>query len=188
MSFGGLYFLGRNMKERLIFTKPSDELKEKALEYKNEHISAGENELHGGALLGSMEYDEWLILTNENSSPETVHEDWVVASTFFVLRENDGKIIGMADIRHYLNDFLASFGGHIGYGVRPSERNKGYGCTILSMALEYAKEIGIDEAMIACYDDNYGSKKIIENGGGILQRSFEEGGKKIKVYYINTKK
>ncbi len=175
------------MKEKLILVKPSQELRKKALEYKDEHISAGEYELHGGALLGSMDYERWLILTNENSSPETVHDDWVVASTFFVIRENDGKIIGMADIRHYLNDFLASFGGHIGYGVRPSERNKGYGSEILSMALEYAGSTGISKAMVACYDENYGSKKIIEKNGGILQRRFEESGKIVNVYYIRTK-
>lgn len=29
------------------------------------------------------------------------------------------------DIRHYLNDSLPKCGGHIGDGVRPSERRKG---------------------------------------------------------------
>ncbi len=172
--------------DKLMFVRPAYELKEKALEYKQEHILYGENELHGGALFGSMEFDEWLKLTDENSRADTVHSDWVVAGTFFVIRESDKKIIGMADIRHYLNDFLASFGGHIGYGVRPTERKKGYAAKILGMALEYAKTVGIKEAMLACYEDNIPSKKTVLKNGGRLERTFESDGKVVEVYYITT--
>ena len=172
--------------EKLIFVTPTKEIKYAAEEYKNEHFANDEEELHGGALYGSMEFDEWLTLTTENSSADTVHSDWVVASTFFVVRKHDGKIIGMADIRHYLNDFLSTFGGHIGYGVRPSERRKGYGKKILKMSLEYANKIGIEKAMLACYSDNEASKKIITASGGILDRTFEKGEKTVEVYYIKT--
>ncbi len=175
------------MEDKLFFVKPTPELKDKAIDYKNEHISHGENELHGGALLGSMDFEAWLKLTEENSSAETVHDDWVVASTFFVMRESDERIIGMADIRHYLNHFLSSFGGHIGYGVRPTEREKGYAQKILRMALEYAADVGIDEAMAACYADNVASDKVIKKCGGVLKRSFEDEGKTVNVYFITTK-
>lgn len=172
--------------EKLIFVAPSRDLKQAAEEYKNEHLLYGEEELHGGALYGSMDFDMWITLTEENSSPDTVHSDWVVASTFFVVRESDGKIIGMADIRHYLNDFLSAFGGHIGYGVRPSERKKGYGKEILRMSLEYAKSIGIENAMLACYRDNKASGKIIINNGGRLDMSYGTDSKIVDVYYIKT--
>lgn len=60
-------------------------------------------------------------------------------------------MIGIVDIHHSLNEFLASYGGHIGYGVRPSERGKGYAVQILNMALDFAKTIPLDRVMLASY-------------------------------------
>ena len=50
----------------------------------------------------------------------------VPASTFLMIRENDNKIVGSINIRWNLNDAMLNFGGHIGYGIRPTERRKGY--------------------------------------------------------------
>ena len=112
--------------DKLILIKPTIDIKQQALDYKNEFFEMGENVINGSALLDYLEYEEWLKLVEENSSKNTVRSDWVEASTFFVVRESDNKIVGMVDIRHRLNKFLASYGGHIGYSVRPSERKKGY--------------------------------------------------------------
>lgn len=67
----------------------------------------------------------------------------------------------MVTIRHYLNDFLANYGGHIGYGVRPTERQKGYAAQILNFALKYAKSVGLTKVMLPCYKDNIASRKTI---------------------------
>ena len=43
----------------------------------------------------------------------------------FLVAEVDGVIVGRASVRHELNEFLAVWGGHIGYGVRPAYRRRG---------------------------------------------------------------
>lgn len=172
--------------EKLVLVRPSKELKSKALDFKEEHLNLGETELHGGALIDSMEYEDWLQLTYENSKKESVHSNWVVTSTFFVMRKSDNKIIGMVDIRHTLNDFLRNYGGHIGFGVRPSERKKGYATQILQAALEHAKEISLEKVMVACYKENEASRKTILKCGGMLEREFlHSDGKYVQVYWIN---
>lgn len=121
-----------------------------AYEYKQEHLRNGEHELHGSALLGNLNYDEWLELVENNSDEKTVRSDWVVSSTFFAVRKSDSKIVGIIDIRHYLNDFLKNYGGHIGYAVRPTERHKGYATQMLEQGLEYCKTIGLERVMLCC--------------------------------------
>ncbi|MGM9531295.1 GNAT family N-acetyltransferase [Intestinibacter sp.] len=173
--------------EKLILVKPTVDIKQKALDYRNEFFEIGENVINGSALLDELEYEEWLKLTEQNSSKNTVRSDWVEASTFFVVRESDNKIVGMVDIRHRLNKFLASYGGHIGYSVRPSERKKGYGTQILKMAVEYAKSINIDHVMLACYKENEASRKIILKCGGDLEKEFiHTDGKVVQVYWIDN--
>ena len=129
----------------------------------------------------------WIKHIEKSSNPETVDENWVEASTFFVIRETDQRIIGMVDIRHRINKFLALFGGHIGYSVRPSERKKGYGTKILEMALKYAKTINIQRVMLACYKENEGSRKIIVKCGGKLAGEYTYiDNKIIQIYWIDN--
>ena len=146
---------------------------------------AGETELHGGALLGSLPYPQWLRQTRDNADPKTVRADWVVSDTRFVLRPSDGRVVGMADIRHSLNEFLAAYGGHIGCGVRPSERGRGYGTAILRLALARAGALGLPRVMLACYRDNAASRRMILTCGGRKQREFTHtDGKTVEVFWI----
>ena len=94
----------------------------------------------------------------EGYVPETVY--WLVDS---------GEYIGQVNIRHYLNDHLLQIGGHIGYDIRPSKRNRGYGTAQLQLVLPKAKELGIARALVTCDVTNVGSQKIIERAGGILE-------------------
>jgi predicted acetyltransferase len=171
--------------EKIILVKPSKELKNMSQEYKQEHLRNGEYELHGSALLDKLTYDEWLELVENNSDEKTVRSDWVVSSTFFAVRKNDFKIVGMIDIRHYLNGFLKNYGGHIGYGVRPTERHKGYATQMLEQGLEYCKTIGLERVMLACYKDNIASSKTIIKCGGMLEKEFiYSDGKTVQVFWI----
>lgn len=56
------------------------------------------------------------------------------------MRKSDNRILGIINIRHALNDYLLTYGGHIGYSIRPSERQKGYGKIQLLLALKNAKK------------------------------------------------
>lgn len=111
------------MDDVLRLVTPSLSWRSAALEYRREHLAHGETELHGSALMDQLPYGEWLRRTRENAHPDTVHGDRVMADTFFVVRQADGRLIGMVDIRHSLDTpFLAEVAGHIGYGVRPTQR------------------------------------------------------------------
>ena len=41
----------------------------------------------------------------------------------------------MIDIRHTLNEYLETYGGHIGYSVAPGEHRRGYASQMLKEAL-----------------------------------------------------
>ncbi len=130
--------------DKLILTTPTKTHELAALEYRQEHLNNGENHLYGSSLFHTADsYQAWLNQLKDNANPESVRENWVVSSTFFAIRQSDNRIVGMIDIRHELNDFLRNYGGHIGYGVRPSERNKGYATQMLLLALDYCRRLGL---------------------------------------------
>jgi predicted acetyltransferase len=90
-----------------------------------------------------------------------------VPSTFLVA-EVDGELVGRVSIRHELNDYLRRLGGHIGYGVLPQFRRRGYATEILRQSLGITANMGLNRVMLTCDDNNVGSAKTIESQGGVL--------------------
>ena len=111
-------------------------------------------------------------------------EGLVPDSTFFCLDEDRDIFVGAVNIRHYLNDALLKNGGHIGDGIRPSERRKGYASKMISLALEECKKLGIDPVLMVCDKENIGSAKSIRNNGGVLENEIEEDGVVEQRYWI----
>lgn len=109
----------------------------------------------------------------------------VPSTLLFCLDEERNIFVGAVNIRHYLNDSLKLIGGHIGDGVRPSERRNGIATKMLGLALDECKRLGIDRVLMTCYDDNIGSARSIENNGGILENKIEVNGQQIRRYFIN---
>lgn len=81
----------------------------------------------------------------------------------------DGVIVGRVSIRYQLNEFLAKIGGHIGYGVRRSQRRRGYASRMLQLALPICRAHKIERALVTCDVDNIGSRAVIERCGGMLE-------------------
>jgi len=77
--------------------------------------------------------------------------------------------VGRLDIRHRLNEQLASFGGHIGYDIRPSMRRRGFGTRALALGLVEARKLGLDRVLVTTSEYNTASRKIIEANGGVLE-------------------
>ena len=151
--------------------RPTLEMKEEALAYRQSHFDAGEHEISGSELLDRTEdYAQWVQNVAANTSPETVNPAWVVTDTFFAVDENN-KIVGIIDLRHTLNDFLQDF-GNVGYSVKPSERRKGYATEMFRQVREIARLAGMKELHMAVHRDNEPSVKTIVNAGGEAYRSF----------------
>ena len=116
---------------------------------------------------------------------ETAANGWVPDSVFFLLDEDRDRLIGAVNIRHNLNDDLLFTGGHIGDGVRPSERRKGYATEMIRLALIECGKLGIDKVLMTCDKDNIGSaKSIIKNGGVLENEVVNEEGKTEQRYWI----
>lgn len=97
---------------------------------------------------------------------------WVPDSVFFLLDEDRDRLLGAVNIRHYLTDSLLKEGGHIGDGIRPSERRKGYATEMISLALTECRKLGIDKVLMTCDKDNIGSARFILKNGGVLENEF----------------
>jgi predicted acetyltransferase len=92
---------------------------------------------------------------------------FVPHSTFWLL-DGAGEIVAISNLRHALNDFLLEWGGHIGYGVRPSMRKNGYATEILRRTLTEARALGIRKIRLVCDKDNTASAKTILRNAGRL--------------------
>ena len=129
-------------------------------------------------------YDDFAYYLNnlETSEPK---DGLVPDSTFFCLDVERNIIVGAVNIRHYLNEHLLAHGGHIGDGIRPSERRKGYATQMIGLALDECKKLGIKKVLMVCDKENVGSVKSITNNGGILETEQMENGKTEQRYWID---
>lgn len=108
-----------------------------------------------------------------------------VSSSTFWLVEGE-TLLGASNLRHELNDVLNQAGGHIGLGVRPSQRGRGLGQRLLRLTVEEANRLGINTVHVHCYQGNERSARMIEACGGVIQSVGldEAAGKVIRRYVI----
>ena len=100
---------------------------------------------------------------------ETVPEGFVLARYYLILV--DGNIVGGINLRMETNDFILNYAGHIGYGIAPWERNKGYAKSALKKLLVLAKEMGMSDFLLTVDEDNIFSQKVIISCGGKLEKT-----------------
>jgi predicted acetyltransferase len=127
---------------------------------------AAEDFTFGLQLEPDMPWQDYLGRLADSTAGVNLPDGWV-GSTFLVA-DLDEQIIGRVSIRHELNEFLRTLGGHIGYCVLPAYRRRGYATEILRQSLIVARSLGIDRVLITCDDDNVGSIRVIESCGGKL--------------------
>ena len=166
---------------------PTMDDKEEWLSYVEETKNDNPEATPGGFKDNTI-YGEWLNkLINEYNNINL--EKGRVPSSFYFLM-NGNRILGSISVRHNLEDeTLRKFGGHIGYNVRPSERRKGYATIMLCLALDKCNELGLEDVMVTCKEDNIGSSKTIENNCGKLKEIIfiPEENCNFKKYWINVK-
>lgn len=169
--------------KRLQLIMPTIEHKEILMDYRNEFVENGDSMDGSAGLLNAVSYEEWYEAFKDNLSEETVREGLVPATTYIAI-DKTGKLVGMIDIRHKLNDYLLKFGGHIGYSVRKCERRKGYATEMLKLALEKCIELDLKEILITCDKSNIASSLSILKNGGILENEILEGENLTQRYWI----
>lgn len=104
----------------------------------------------------------------------------------FRVAEVDGVVVGRSSIRFALNDWLAQYGGHVGYGVVPEHRGKGVATLLLRDSLALLRP-HVEHALIVCDDDNSASAAVAERCGGVLsQRMPGESGALVRHYLVPT--
>ena len=137
-------------------------------------------------------HSPWAIFKNdyhdfdyylEHLEVKTATREKVPDSVFFLLDTERDRLLGAVNIRHYLNDALFKEGGHIGDGIRPSERRKGYATEMVRLALIECKKLGIQRVLMTCDKENVGSAKSIIRNGGVLENEFTNSDGEIEQRY-----
>ncbi len=174
------------MEEKLLLLRPTEDCAAQVEDYRREFLEAGDSMDGAGPLRRIADGREWLRHIRSYESPETLPEGLVLATQYVLVRESDGRLLGMLQLRHYLNDYLARYAGHIGYSVRPCERRRGYAKRMLAMALGEAKKLGLERVMISCAVGNEASRRTILANGGVYENSVwdEVDGEMLERYWI----
>lgn len=161
--------------EKFYLEIPSIERKNKIIDYINEFVLYNSDINGTGSLDRILEGDTFeqslercLNMENEEYAKKLGR---CQSKTFLLIRENDNKIIGTINVRWNLSEEMKQFGGNIGYGIRPTERRKGYNKINLYLGLIEAQKLGLNKVMLDCDVYNLGSAKTMQALGGVLERT-----------------
>ena len=173
----------------LILVKPSEKFIEEIQNFRDEFLKDSTTIDGSGMLHNFEDVQAWLNATHLMKKKETLpNPSWVTSDQYMLINEGETRILGMINFRHYLNDALMEEGGHIGYGVRPTERRKGYAKTMLKLCLEECRKAKLDKVLLTCDADNQGSRRTIESCGGKFDRMAKtknERGTETARFWIN---
>ncbi len=165
------------MDEEFSLIEPSIEYMREIEAYRREFMHPGASMDGGGRLIHFDDIGEWLKRVKACKRWETVPEGEVPTAQYIYFRHRDRKVVGVIQIRLYLNDYLEKYAGHIGYSVAPSERQRGYATRMLALALPKCRQFGIHRLMISCVSGNEASRKTILKNGGVYESTVYEPGK-----------
>lgn len=165
------------------YQKQITDMLDEWVEYNNTH----ETDTSPWAIFSDhKDFDEYIKATALREMPTDPR--YVPSSLYYAYDTKRDIMVGAVNIRHYLSEKLLFDGGHIGDGVRPTERRKGFATKIISLALGECRKLGIDKVLITCNKGNIGSAKSIINNGGILENEVvDEDGNLVQRYWITLK-
>jgi predicted acetyltransferase len=168
--------------DRLILRLPR--LDDEAAFRRAHEVMAADGFVFGLGFDPEAPFAAYLRSVEERLRGENLPDRWV--PSIFLVAEVAGELVGRSSIRFELNDFLAREGGHIGYGVLPEHRRRGYATDILCQSLRIAADKGVERALVTCDDDNVGSATVIERCGGVFESHIVgEDGTPMRRYWID---
>lgn len=155
-------------------------------EYRAEFLASGDS-MDGCSNLRRFEnMADWYDWIQKAENRETCPQNWIPDTQYICVRNCDGRLVGMLDIRHELNEACLNLFGNIGYSIRPSERCKGYATIQLALAKAICKEMGMEKILISCHKENTASAKTILRNGGIMENEVVDrrNGEVLQRYWI----
>lgn len=174
------------MEHHLQLIEPTIDLKEEYISFYQEWRNSGEVMIPWVIGKDPTNFQEMVQELFDASKGIGIPETWVPDSTYWFVNEAK-RIVGAVNIRHSLTDHLFHSGGHIGYGIRPTERRKGYATKLLQQSLLKAKKLGIKSVLVVCDADNIASEKTILHNGGIRDKDYiEDNGNLVRRYWITN--
>ncbi|PKR83765.1 GNAT family N-acetyltransferase [Heyndrickxia camelliae] len=174
------------MESEVRLVRPTTRLRKEYLSFYQEWLDSGEDMVPWVISKDPSDFEAMVRSLLDAEKGENIPENWVPDSTYWLVHE-DSRVIGAVNIRHSLTEKLLNTGGHIGYGIRSSERRKGYATKLLALSLEKAKELGISKVLVTCDESNIGSAKTIINNGGVEDDRFvEEDGNVVRRFWIGN--
>ena len=178
----------KEKNDQLMLVKPSKKHHNQIMGFRKEFIDYKES-LHGGCGLHEFDdYDAWLQYLDKFENLKDLPSGRVLSSEYACIRKSDDVVVGMVNIRHYLNEELLLLSGHVGYSIRPTERQKGYAHEQLRLALLECDKLGINPILITCNKDNAGSRRTILKAGGMKENEVvEDDGNIVERYWIHRK-
>lgn len=167
---------------KLTLVEPSEAYRDQITEMLDEWYASGEKIVPYAVRSSDYrDFTEYCRKLQERSRGN----DRVPDTTFFCLVEERNRMVGAVNIRHYLDEALLLDGGHIGDGVRPSERRKGIATQMIGLALQKCRQWGMERVLMVCDKDNIGSAKSIISNGGILENEVVVGNVIEQRYWIS---
>lgn len=166
---------------QLKLVQPSEELRPLVTDMMDEWTATGEKIVPYAIRKADYhDYEAWLqAVLSTGVGPGHVPD-----TTFLCLDQEQNILVGAVNIRHRLNDQLLLNGGHIGDGVRPSQRRKGVATQMIALALEECRKLGISRVLMVCDKTNIGSAKSIQRNGGVLENEVLVDGVTEQRYWI----
>ena len=161
--------------EKFYLELPSARRKDEIIDYINEFVTFN-SDINGTGSLDKI-LEGWTFEQALERCLNMQYEDYAKkfgrcqGKTFLLIRESDNKIVGSINVRWNLSEQMKRFGGNIGYGIRPTERRKGYNKINLYLGLIEAQKLGLDKVMLDCDVNNLGSARTMQALGGVLERT-----------------
>ena len=117
-------------------------------------------------------FEDFLNELDDYSKGINIESGWSPFSTFWLVKNID--VIGVIRVRHKLVNEKMMLAGNIGYEIRSTQRNKGYGSEILRLGLIEAKKLGLKSVIVTSNRDNKSSIKLINKYNLVLLKEFTD--------------
>jgi len=155
-----------SLASKVVLTPMAPGRDEEFAQMLDEFRAAGELDVYGGNFsVAWQSYDALFALLSQMKHGGFPTPEIVPMDSYFI--EAEGRMLGEVFIRHRLSPQLEQIGGHVGYKVRPSCRNRGVATAALRLALSALHELGIERALVTCNSTNLASARVIEKCGGV---------------------